>query len=291
MSQFDFYDEEFQIKSTYQNTNQLLDLSFEKDTNINDKNDLTQFNIFVTEPNNSEKDELSNSYLIQHNNIISQPTIPKIKQMNNQKILLGRKRKDSGQTGKHDKYAENNMIRKIKVIIKNDILDLINNNIKKYISKIDINNKIYENIKLLNINQSIIIDTTVNGNKKFLNKKIREIFSENISKNYSSFPPNFNALLIEKIYSMENTENIISIFEKKVLECLKYYRKDEDVINDPNYECLTGLEKGFEALKEKIMMNNDEKYADKLIKLIKEFEVIYCNKKARAKKVKNIDNN
>ena len=34
------------------------------------------------------------------------------------------------------------------------------------------------------------------------------------------------------------------------------------------------------------MKNNDEKYADKLIKFIKEFEIVYNNKKARSKRAK-----
>ena len=80
-------------------------------------------------------------------------------------------------------------------------------------------------------------------------------------------------------------ENITSILDKTFLECLKYYRKDSDIINDSQYDCLKWLEKNFEVLKDRLMKNNDERYADKLIKLIKEFEEIYSKKKSRVKRV------
>ena len=69
------------------------------------------------------------------------------------------------------------------------------------------------------------------------------------------------------------------------LECLKYYRKDEDIINDAKYSCLKGLEKGFENLKDRLIQKNDEKYADMLIELIKKFEKVYFDKKSRVKRV------
>ena len=182
------------------------------------------------------------------------------------------------------------MTRKKKVILKDNLLNFINSTIKETLNLSTIllggNEYDKENIKLLNINQKIIIDTTVNGNKKFLALKIKDIFSQDISRSFSSFPSNFNALLIDKIYEMENVDNITSILDKTVLEGLKYFRKDEDVINNYNYNCLKGLEKGFEGLKKEIMKKYDENYANNLIKLIKEFEIIYDNKKARTKRAK-----
>ena len=168
------------------------------------------------------------------------------------------------------------MARKIKVILKNDLLEFTNDKIKieLNLSEIKINDKIYKNaqIKLLNIKQTKTLDITVDGIKTFLNTKVKDFFNDEVSKNYSSYPPNFNGLLIEKLYEMENAESVTSILDKTMLECLKYYRKDEDMIDNYEYVCLKGLEKKFEGLKDRLMKNpekkNDEKYVDELIKLI-----------------------
>ena len=291
MNQIDIFNDEINYKSTndFQNSISILDLSFEKEQNLNNKYNFTQLSNIFNEQNNSDVDELFNNNFIEENIILNSLNIPKPIQTINQKTLLGRKKKNSGEIGKHNKNSEDNLTRKMKVIIKNDLLDYINKKIKKKkISNIIINDKMYDKnkIKLLNIKQNQMKDTTVEGNQQFLNTKIKDIFSDETSGNYSNYPSNFNALLIEKIYQSKNMENITSILDKTFLECLKYYRKDEDIINDSKYECLKGLDKNFEELKDKIMEDNDEKYADDLIKLIKEFEIIYFNKKSRAKRAK-----
>ena len=300
MTYCDFFDDELHLKSTNDCTNniQLLDLSFEEEQNINDQNDLAYLNLIFTVPNSSDSDvcKFPDNYLIQQNNncLQNSPNTPKEKLLINPKQLLGRKKKNSGEIGKHNKYAENNMTRKMKVIIKNDLLDFINSKIKKELklTNIIINGDKYINneIKLLNIKQNQMIDITVDGNIKFLNKKIKDILSEQISNNNQlKYPSDFNAILIKTIYQIENGESITSILDMTFLECLKYYRKDEDIINDAKYSCLKGLEKGFENLKERLMNNNEEEdYVDKLIELIQKFEVIYSTKKSRAKRVKKI---
>ena len=300
MTYCDFFDDELHFKSTNDciNNIQLLDLSFEEEQNINDQNDLTYLNLIFTVPNSSDSDvcKFPDNYLIQQNNncLQNSPNTPKEKLLINPKQLLGRKKKNSGEIGKHNKYAENNMTRKMKVIIKNDLLDFINSKIKSELNLTNIiinGDKFINNeIKLLNIKQNQMIDITVDGNITFLNTKIRDILSEQISNNNQlKYPSDFNAILIKTIYQIENGESITSILDMTFLECLKYYRKDEDIINDAKYSCLKGLEKGFENLKERLMNNNEEEdYVDKLIELIQKFEVIYSTKKSRAKRVKKI---
>lgn len=240
-------------------------------------NIFSETNNILNLPNNEDFSNFINPGIFQ-NTTIKNPS-------NNKK--LGRKNKGSLEIGEHGKNAIDNMTRKIKVILKNDLKKLLNlkidQNLDLEIIKLD--GKVYakKDIQLLNIKQEVIIDTSVDAILKFLNSKIREFFSEDISTKIQYLPSNFNALLINKIYSMEDTESITSILDKTGLECLKYYRKDEDVFNDPNYKCLKGLEKGYEELKNEI---KDEKYADQLINLIKEFEVIYASKNPRKKKVK-----
>ena len=275
------------------NTNQeLFNLSFENEEDIKSSFGPTQLNNSFNEYNYSNKYEIPNYNPIGQNK-------PKPKKPSNNpedKItLLGRKTKDSGETGEHTKYSEDNMARKIKVLLKNDLLEFINDKIKTELnlSEIKINGKIYKNdqIKLLNIKQTKTLDITVDGIKTFLNTKVKDFFNDEVSKNYSSYPPNFNGLLIEKLYEMENAESVTSILDKTMLECLKYYRKDEDMIDNYEYVCLKGLEKKFEGLKDRLMKNpekkNDEKYVDELINLIMEFEDVFSKKRPRMKRSKN----
>jgi hypothetical protein len=73
------------------------------------------------------------------------------------------------------------------------------------------------------------------------------------------------------------------------LEWLKYYRKDEEIINDDNYACLKGLEKKYENLSEilkKGFNTYDKEYEDGIFSLIENFETIYSEKTPRTKKNK-----
>ena len=71
------------------------------------------------------------------------------------------------------------------------------------------------------------------------------------------------------------------------LDCLKYFRMDEDVYNDPDYSCLKGLEKYFLQLRKELSAAKyNETYIDNLIQLFKDFEKVYGNKKSRAPRIK-----
>lgn len=277
---FDF--EDFSTNYIYPKFDFSLNCDFELESYNKFQNDL--INNLFTQPNKAEPDEIPNNNNIQQNNNIPSKNIN-----NTNRQLLGRKKKNSGEIGKHGKNAEDNKIRKVKVLLRDNILVFINKKIKNdlKLSEIIINDKKYENenIKLLNITQKYIVDTTVDGNQKLLNTKIRDIFSDTISTIYSSQPSNFNALLIEKIEQIDFEKKVTSILDKTFLECLRYFRKDEDIINENYYNCLKGLEKGFDELKDKLKKKkNDEEYVDELMRIIKEFDKIYFNKKPRAKR-------
>ena len=293
MSAYDFIDFT-STNDNFPNSNQeLFGWSFEiEDDSINCNNDLTQINNNINENNDSNIYEIPNDNPIEQNN-------HKPKKLSNNPenkiILLGRKTKNNGEIGLHTKYSEDNMIRKAKVYYKNDLLEFINDKIKTELklSKIIIDGKKYVNdqIKLLNIKQTKTLDITVDGIINFLNEKVKDFFNDEVSKKCKNYPPNFNGLLIEKLYEMENAESVTSILDKTNLECLKYYRKDEDMIDNYEYACLKGFEKKFEGLKDRLMKNpekkNDEKYVEELIKLIMEFEDVYSKKKPRMKRSKN----
>ena len=203
------------------------------------------------------------------------------------KKLFGRKRKNSGEIGAHDKYAENNQVRKFKIIIKNALLELINSKIK---DKIDIT-MIYKNRKffvdgLLRIGQKQMINTNVIYNRQLLNKTLKEIFSDEIAKNYGKYPKNYNKILIKKLYESKIGKNIIApILDLKFLDCIRYFRKDIGYISDKRYSCLRGLEKKFENLPNDLLKKGyDDRYIKLLLNLINNFEYIYYEKKSRSRK-------
>ena len=212
---------------------------------------------------------------------VNPPNTPKTKK------LFGRKRKNSGEIGAHDKYAENNQVRKFKIIIKNALLELINSKIK---NELDIT-MIYKNRKffvdgLLRIGQEQMINTNVIYNRQLLCKTLKDIFSDEIAKNYGKYPKNYNKILIKKLYESKIGKNIIApILDMKFLDCIRYFRKDIQYISDERYSCLRGLETKFENLPNDLIKKGyDDRYIKLLLNLIYNFEYIYYEKKSRNRK-------
>ena len=303
MSHFDSLDIELQFltKNTINNED-FLNKSFEEVQSEYSKKDddfETQLNklFYIPESLNPEILESENVNIAQKNTPNASPNnvtqknvlyILETKKELKQKSFLGRKKKNSGEIGEHTKNSEDNMIRKFKPRLKNALKDLINSRIKENIRFPDniINGQKYKTIEILDINQKQAKDTSVEMNRELLQKTIKDFFSVDISGNYSNYPKNFNETLIKELYKKEKGEKITCILEKTVLESLKYFRKDEDVINDPNYSCFKGLEKSFEDFKQELLIKNNEKYTNNMIYLIENFENIYYNKRSRAKRTK-----
>ena len=304
MTHFDSIDFELQFLSTKNiiNSEYFVNESFEEiqsEYSKKDDNFETQLNklFYIPDSLNPEILESENVNIAQKNtpnaspNNITQKNVLSIleaKKELKQKSFLGRKKKNSGEIGEHTKNSEDNMIRKFKPRLKKALKDLINSRIKENIKFPDniINGQKYKTIEILDINQKQAKDTSVEMNRELLQKTIKDFFSVNISGNYSNYPKNFNEILIKELYKKENGEKVTCILEKTVLESIKYFRKDEDVINDPNYSCFKGLEKNFEDFKQELLTKNNEKYTNNMIYLIKNFENMYYNKRSRAKRSK-----
>ena len=276
------------------------DFYFQQKTDCNTNNAL---NYFPFDSENESKiydspnifnPEFNSSFSLDNNNLFfySSPQNnrdpPAPKKTNN---LLGRKKKNSGEIGLHDKYSENNRVRKFKVIIKDALLDLINSKIKENINlTILIGQKEFTVDGLLNIRQDQIISTNVMDNRQLLDKTIRELFSDEIAHNFRKYPKNYNKLVIDKIYEIDNEEKITSILDMKFSDCIKYFRKEQNYMEYERFFCLKGLEKKFENLTIDLTNEgNDEKYIEMLFDLIYNFENIFFAKKSRKRrgKIKN----
>ena len=203
------------------------------------------------------------------------------------KKLLGRKRKNSESKGKHTKYDLDNRVRKVKVLFKNALLEFINSKMKNIQVIVEIKGKKYIASELLNIRPKLIEDININANKTLLVTPIKNILSDNISGAYKNYPKDYNKIVIEKIFENEDNKILKNILNMTFLECLKYYRKNEEIISNDKYDCLKGLEKKYENLPnllKKGVNNSDEEYEKGIFNLIDNFDKIYFKKTPRTKK-------
>ena len=114
------------------------------------------------------------------------------------------------------------MRKKFKIRIKDDLLEHINSKIKKNIKLTSI---LKEQI-LLNIKPNELIKPNIKDNQILLNKKIKVILGYKISRKFKKYNKKYNQNLSQIIYN-ENCIDIKDIFEMKLIECIRYYRKDE----------------------------------------------------------------
>ena len=117
----------------------------------------------------------------------------------------------------------------------------------------------------------------MNNEKLFLNKSIKEIFSEDISPRLNNYPPTHNKIIIESLINEEDEDKKIyfnSLFNITFLDCLKYFRGDI-IINE-----LDGFIK-FSSLEENIKNKHGKSYVDLMLYYLKGFQEIINNKKPR----------
>ena len=97
------------------------------------------------------------------------------------------KNKDSNT---HDRYSDDNMRKKCKNIILKFALEFLNKKIKEQYDNNIGRGKFRKELKILNQDEKV--NSTVNIEKSFLFKTLKDIFSENISARLSNFQKNHN---------------------------------------------------------------------------------------------------
>ena len=230
--------------------------SFETSNLIIEKNNNFQINI------NSKK--------------VTELNIKKVdKKSKQEKRLLGRKKNNSNEIGKHNRNTDDNLIRKCKHIILENAFKSINATIKKlYHNNIGAGDNKKE---LKKINQGQIVSSKADYNKGFLNKTMKDIFSDNISTKYSRYSLDYNKILIQKLLNEEDEEKrriFKTIFNLTFLDCIKYFR------GDINIQELEGFIKLDEAC---FPFKDDENYMIKFKNFILNYEENIMSKKLRNK--------
>ena len=168
-----------------------LDLNYTFTSHDEEKAPLSSY---IEKNNDNSGEKLKNfDCIIEINNFTNAETKATSKFNKKKKIIKKKK-----------KYSTENLKRKIKTVV----FDLIKNFSNKRINEIyngDIGNG-FNIKKLLKINYSQIQKMSANHNKLLLDKTIKDIFSDDISKKYTDYPSFHNKDLINRLLNEEDDE-------------------------------------------------------------------------------------
>ena len=197
------------------------------------------------------------------------------------------------------KYPINNLFRKIKRIIFNEILIFLNGEISKFvnindlltfiktkdptITSLAINKIKHENSFLLTLNGTFLDNAEVKHNKVLLNQSIGEILSNEISAKYKWYNKNFNKYIIEFLY--QNSEDLKQILDLKFIEVVQYFSdvKDLSCLNVQKLSCLKGMNKWYKIKKKLFPQKNiyNKDHLNRLDFCVKNYGTIILQRKKK----------
>ena len=173
----------------------------------------------------------------------------------------------------HNKYSHDNIKRRIKALVNNYIIQLLNHLIKQKYNNV--------NIKFLKMNIRVTKDIGIEYNRNLLNTPLREIIVD-VSNKYKDKDNNKNC--IKFIEEQKDNEEIMDIlnttYEQLYIKYLNSTKNDS-------------LDNSFEAHKEKMLKLYGKEYFNKFVENSKNFIKYFKkgkNRKCRKfKEVKNIN--
>ena len=158
----------------------------------------------------------------------------KVISKSNKKINISIRKKRKINISINKIFIPDKYIKKIRIKLLNSIVDFINKKIKIFFNNIGRSICIKQ---LLSINKSILYKSSVEDDKEFLNKKLKEIFSQ-INNKYTNYLSNKNEETIEYLINLEDKGKYFQeLFDLSFLDCLKHIRgtKNIELLNDlPN---------------------------------------------------------
>ena len=237
---------------------------------INDDN-------FSFENNNtSKKRKLSNnsSYLNIYN-----------KENNENKIISkkkGRKRNNEISNTKRDKFAKDNINKKIKRFFLQCFLSELIQTISK--------TKNISIIKIKKFNEEIVSQTNITFNIDLFNLTLRELLKTEISKKYKNeniYSPNENEKISNLLEQMNDFKILLNMKLKEIYKIFIKNKEDFNKIMKTKFNI--NFEKNFEYY---VNSQNDQKYREKLLYYGNNYEKEYLNEKnARKLRKSNLINN
>ena len=254
----------------------LITNQYNKNQENNHRYEIINFNFFIIDKNKSDYIKELKSDKI------------KIDKYNNNKEekKRGRKRKrednndneNSEDKKAHNKFSDDNLRKKCKNMIIKYSLEFINEKIReKYKSNLG-HGKFKKELKILD--QENKVKSTVDFDKTFLTKTLKDIFSGDISARFYNFSKDYNRELIKSLIQDKDEEKkqyFIKLFNITFIECLKYFREDKEGLN---LEELNGFKK-ISLIKDELIKKHGIDYVEMFIHYLNNFEEIINNKKGR----------
>ena len=170
-------------------------------------------------------------------NITKKAKINKIKYLNTDKTDYSTIKETKINNFINEIYIPDIFVKKIKMLVLKKSYNFINEKIIKIF-----NNNIGKGIcikQLLPINKFVLYHSSVEEDKEFLNKKLKDIFSS-ISNKFTSVLNTKNKNLIDDLINLEEHGKYFSeLFELSFLDCLEHIRgtKNSELLDDlPNID-------------------------------------------------------
>ena len=219
--------------------------------------------------------EINNYIINKTNNNINKN---KIQIFNIEKVAkLGRNKKFSSKKGKHNKFIRDNLIRKFKVHLIKNIFKFINS-----CFLINQNTKTKNNIEVLKkISSYNIKSISKSDNLKWLNSKLKTIFSQTITSKFKNYDANYNEKLIYRIYEKKEEKKVMEILEKTVKEMWHIYIYGSE---DKNYIGFKTLKNDIDKMRE---LGETDEYIRRYINVAIQFESIFKRIIGRKKRRNN----
>ena len=268
------------------------------------------------------EDQIKNSfieteYLINIQNSMSDETFLGPKKRNRDKPIIqeetkkfGRKKKNDNTESKHNKYSPDNIMKTIKSKILKKLVEFINTILNSFLTKEKIisyiknmknHNKNTEWKNLIKyLNYKITNETSRDKNLEFLEMRLKDIVSNNISGKYSILSEDSNKIIIDEIYKNEKDNEIINfvfnltfrdwfdifIYKKELKDIKNIGNLNNEVIEEINNK-FEHIDKSF--IKDIYKLSKENHYFSCFIIILYNFERWYFIKKSRQKKDKQND--
>ena len=240
-----------------------IDLSYFELNNISSINSTNEYKFF----------EYFQPLLKKEENNIQNQKIFEITKINKK---IGRIKKYSSLIGKHNKFSEDNIIRKIKRRFLENVRLYINDEYKKdCISKKKNKGK---NNWLKKIDPKFSRKIKKRDNLQWFKFKIFEVFSENISLKYTSFGIDSNKQKIQNFFLTEEPNKVKDILNTTIETLFNIYIKNEKL---DNFKTLNDDVKQLEKQMKELGQENIKEYLIKYEKTAKNMKMIFINKTER----------
>ena len=206
----------------------------------------------------------------------------KIISQNKRRKIQEAKNREKQNKSTHTKYTFDNILRRIKSIVLRHMMDFINKKIEEKYKNIGNGIKIK---KLFIMEKTQVSESKIDFNIAFMNKKLKEIFSKNITTRNSNLPVDKNKILIEELINEKDEEKrkyFNDLFGLTFLDCLDHF------INKKFFPILQGLQLFNEIIndsekskKKRLDINAQDDYIDTLKYHLENYENNLRKKKSR----------